>query len=79
MSEWADIVLTLSGFILAIPLIPTILNEDSQVPRTTSIPTGTALAIVGATYVVIGFWLAASTSFAQVILWYFIAWKRPVQ
>lgn len=76
---WADLVLTLSGVILSLPLIPTVLNEEAQVPRRTSIPTGTALFIVGTTYITLGFWFATVTSYVQVVLWYYIALKRPVK
>lgn len=75
---WQETVLALANAVLVIPLLPTVLNSDAQVPRWTSAPTGACLFLIGVTYVTLGFFAPASTAFIQTVLWIYISVKRPV-
>jgi hypothetical protein len=76
---WQDIVLSIANGALILPLIPTVMNRDAQVPRTTSIPTGACIFVIGMVYASLGLWYAVVTAVIQSFLWAFIAVRRPVE
>lgn len=73
---WQDAVLTFGGLVLAGLLVPVLRDEDAVVPRTTSIPTGSVLALIAATYVTLDLMFAAAASTASAGAWFSIAaWR----
>jgi len=75
---WQDIALSLANGILILPLIPTVLDKNAQIPRTTSIPTGACILTIGLVYATLGLWYATATAVTQSFLWAYIALYRPV-
>lgn len=73
---WQEAVLSIANGALAIPLIPTVLDSDAQVPRTTSIPTGVCILVIGLVYATMGLWYATGTAVTQSALWAYIAVRR---
>lgn len=76
VSVWQDFVFMIGGFILAALLIPTVMNSDSQVPLTTTIPTIVILLLYIVTFASLDMWLSAAAQFFGVIMWVLIALYR---
>lgn len=72
-----DIILTLANAVLGLLLLPTLVKPTASVPRWTSIPTGTAIFVIGATYFTLGLWIAGTTAVVQAGIWGLIAIYRP--
>lgn len=75
---WQELALTVANAVLMLPLIPSVINSEAKVPRLTSGPTSLCLFVIGTTYVSLGFTIAATTAYAQFVLWGFIFIFRPV-
>jgi len=73
---WEEIALALANTTLILPLLPTLRDEESAVPRWTSIPTAICLLVIGTSYVSLELWLAATSAYGQTICWGAIAaWR----
>ncbi|MCU4926749.1 hypothetical protein OB905_12285 [Halobacteria archaeon AArc-dxtr1] len=73
---WQDIVFTLGGFTMALLLTPTIINPESTVPRSTSVPTGMILFIFSGTFASLGLYLSALAHVFSASMWTTIALLR---
>lgn len=72
----AEALLVVSGVILHMFVIPTLLNEDAQVPRWQSIPTSISLLSIAVAYISLGlFWPMVSVLFGSA-LWILVAVYR---
>jgi hypothetical protein len=75
-SAVAEALLVVSGVILHLFIIPTLLNEDAQVPRWQSIPTAIALLAIAVAYISLGlFWPMMSVLLGSA-LWALVAIYR---
>lgn len=73
---WQDTVLAVGSVGLLLTLLPTLADENAEVPRTTSIPTAMVLYLFAGTYSTMGFWASAGVSFLTASVWAAIAVKR---
>ncbi len=73
---WQDAILMVGSFVLGLLLIPIIMNEESKVPRMTSVPTGSVLLLFSYVYFTLGLWFSSATVLLTGLLWMFIAIKR---
>jgi len=76
---WEPTVLAIANTALVLPLLPTLKDTDAQVPRWTSIPTGTSLLAIGVAYYSLGLVLPSISSLLQTTCWMAIAVWRPVR
>lgn len=73
---YADLVFTVGGVLLAGLLLPTVVNSDSVVPRTTSVPTGAVLFVFGTTFISMGMYASGCMNILTGFMWLFIAAVR---
>lgn len=75
---WQDVVFFVGGFLLAVVLYPVLRDEESAVPRWTSIPTAAVLYAFAGTYYTLGLYLAMSMNAFSALMWTAIAlWRHP--
>lgn len=70
---WQDIGFMLGGIVFFLTLLPTLLDEESAVPRTTSVPTAATLWLFTILYVSMGFWLSVIVNALTAAVWSLIA------
>lgn len=73
---WQDLVFMVGTFALALMLLPTLLDTDAAVPRTTSLPTAVVVSAFVVAFASMGMWLAAAGNVLSVLFWLVIAAKR---
>lgn len=73
--HWQDIVLTAGSWVFTIALLPSILGKDKP-PLTTSLLTGSILAIYTFTYATLSFWLTTASTGVLCIAWFILAFQK---
>jgi hypothetical protein len=71
-----DLVFAVGSLVLFLTLIPTLVNSDSVVPRTTSVPTALVLGVFSLTYFSMSFYYSAVVSLLTFLAWVGISIKR---
>lgn len=69
--RWQDIVLSLSGLVFSIALIPTILSKEKPA-LTTDLLTCLFVALNALAFLTLSLWFAAATSTLNFIVWFVI-------
>ncbi len=72
---WQDAVLTSGSLVFISALVPMLLHR-AKPPLLTSIPTGVVLLAFAATYLSLGFPVAAATSAVAALIWLALAAQR---
>ena len=73
--KWQDVIMMIGSFIFAIALWPSVKGKDKPA-LSSSLITGTVLLIFSICYATLGLWLAFSTNFLTVIMWYILAFQK---
>lgn len=73
---WQEVIFSVGNVGFALTLIPTMLNPQAQVPRTTSVPIAVILVLYVVAFASLAMPVAAFFVAATVGCWGFIAWKR---
>lgn len=68
-----DFIFLGGNFVLGIVLIPTVLDEDSCIPLTTSLPTSLTLYAFTFSYFTLGMTLSAASTSIIALMWSYIA------
>ena len=75
--EIAEVSLFVTGMLLNVFIIPTVLNQNASLPRTQSIPTALGMVFgFGVPYLVLGMILPSVSSFLGGGLWAYVALFR---
>lgn len=75
-----DLLIAIGSAGLVVFTIPTLLNKNSQVPRrSTSIPTAIILTYFTPLFYIGGLTFTAATVGSQAVIWWLIAWYRPIK
>lgn len=72
---WQDIVLSVGSWIFTIALIPSVLSKDKPA-LSTSLMTGTVLAVYVIVYITLSLWMAAVSTFLVAAMWYTLAVQK---
>jgi len=72
---WQDWVFSIGSWIFVIALIPTI-RGGSKPALSTSLLTGSILAIFAITYFSLELWLSTVSTIATATSWYILAWQK---
>ena len=76
--SWQDIVLSAANFVFIVALLPAVLSKEKP-PVSTSLMTGTALAVIAAVNASLDLWFASGVVSVTATLWFILAvqqWKR---
>ncbi len=68
-----------AGLILSAVLIPSMLDQKTEIPRRSSLLTATILSCSAVVYLSMGFWLASASTLIGAGVWGFLAWRRPIR
>ncbi len=71
---WQDIVISLGQWAMTIALIPSLLGRHKPAVSS-SIMTGSLIAMFGFTYGTLGLWSSVISSGVCAIAWYILAWQ----
>ncbi len=74
-----NVVFGVGSLLFALVVLPTILNKESRVPRTTSVPIILVLLSFLPIYVLLGTWFAFACNVAQALAWLLVAVYRPLK
>lgn len=66
---WQDYLMLLGTLLIAVTLVPTLLEPDAAVPRTTSIPAAIAVAMFVIGTAGLDLWLTAAANALALIFW----------
>lgn len=72
---WQDLVLSAGSFVFFLALIPSVIGKDKPA-FSTSVMTGSVLAVFTVTYFTLGLWLATFTTSLASILWAILAIQK---
>lgn len=76
--NWQDIIFSIGSWIFIIALIPTVLSKDKP-PLSTSLITGSVLAVFVFAYATLDLWMATFSTAGISITWFIIAIQRYLQ
>ena len=76
---WQDAVISLSNIFFSVTIVLMLLNPSTQVPRTSSIPTATALSAMAITFGTLALLYSAVICGLNGLLWFAIAIWRPTR
>lgn len=74
-----DYILATGNAVFVLALLPSLLDHRAELCRTTSITTGTILAVFAATHVTMAMPWAAAMNVAGAAAWYALALLRPIR
>lgn len=72
---WQDYVIGIGAFFFIVTLIPSILSSNKPDIKT-SVPTALILYIFTFSYITLGLWLAALTTFGTAFAWSILAFQK---
>ena len=72
---WQDYVIGIGAFFFILTLIPSITSKNKPDIKT-SVPTAIILYVFSLSYVTLGLWLAASTTFGTALGWSILSWQK---
>lgn len=72
---WQDVVLTAGSIIFIIALVPSVLSKDKPA-LTTSLMTGSVLAVFAIVYATLSLWLATVTVASTSLTWFILAYQK---
>lgn len=75
---WQDWFFALTGLIYGLVLIPSCLDCDTEIPRSSSVPTAILLSASVGVWLSMGMGMAAVTAFLATSTWIFLAIFRPI-
>ncbi len=73
---WQDYVLLFATLLISVTLVPTLLEPEAAVPRTTSVPAALAVALFVIGMVGLELWLTAGANVLSFILWCLVILRR---
>jgi len=73
---WQDIAIAVDAFILAISIVPIMMNRKSKVPIIASLPTAVGLAIMTVLFLTLDLFISASAVGIESAMWVFILFRR---
>ncbi len=73
---WEDYVLLLGTLIIAVVLVPTLLDADARIPRTTSVPGAVAVLLFIVGFASLDLWLTAIANAVSFGFWVLVAVYR---
>ena len=76
---WQEWFFTASGLFFAAALMPSCLSRSTEVPRSSSIPTATIIALSAVVWCTLGMWFSAAASVFTALTWAFLAIRRPIR
>jgi len=71
--SWQHLVFLSGNFILGAVLIPTLRDENVEIPRTTSVPTFLVLGVFAASYYTLDLYLSTISTGIIASMWLYIA------
>lgn len=76
---WQDYFFAFTGAVFGLVLIPSCLNEDTEIPRWSSVPTALLCAASVGVWGSLGMWASMGSSVVCAAAWIFLALARPVR
>jgi len=73
--HWQDIVISIGQWLMTAALIPSLIGKDKPA-FSSSLMTGTLIAIFGVTYATLGLWSSTVSSAACALVWFILALQR---
>jgi hypothetical protein len=70
---WQDMVFLVGNLVLGAVLIPTLLDENVEIPLKTSVPTALVLSIFAASYFTLELYFSAVSTAVIAAMWLYIA------
>ena len=72
---WQDIILSIGSWLFIIALIPSILGKNKP-PISTSVLTGSVLAVFSLTYATLELWLSVASTALLSLAWFLLAVQK---
>lgn len=66
---WQDYLLLFATLLIAVTLVPTLLNPDSVIPRSTSVPAAFAVLLFVVGTGALDLWLTAAANIVSFLMW----------
>lgn len=74
---WQDVLIAGCTVVLNVVVLPSLLDSDTSIPRTHSVPTAAALLGIVVAHITLGLYFSAAATLFGVVLWSLIALLRP--